>query len=373
MGNNRFQETIKACSTCLLCRHACTVGNVTQRDTNLPRGKALLLLALQKGLQDWDKRAVEVIYQCTNCHLCREWCPPGWDIAPLMLAARSEVVDAGLAPQSALMIKKNFDTFGNPYGELKTRLEDWGKSLSKRETPDVLYYIGPTILYRRPEIARAAVTIFERLGTNFTILDDEPDCGELSYVLGFQSDARLWASKTLEAIKSSGAKVVVSSDPTCIETFRHGYREWGIEVPDDLQFLHISEYLSNAIKSGTLNLAVSMERTVTYHDPCSLGREMKIFDAPREVLSAIPGLQFREMRLNREHSPCCGNGGGVPATFPRIASGAGENAGAVILETGADILVTSCPSCQQSLKKHVPGMEVLDLTVIVAEALDHPI
>ena len=116
-------------------------------------------------------------------------------------------------------------------------------------------------------------------------------------------------------------------------------------------------------------MAGALGGVVTYHDPCSLGREMKVFDAPRQVLSAISGLQLREMRLNREHSPCCGNGGGVPATFPEIASGAGANAGELILETGADILVTSCPSCQQSLRKHVPGMEVRDLTLIVAQAL----
>ena len=369
MGNNRFQETIKACSTCLLCRHACTVGNVTLRDTNLPRGKALLLLALQKGLQDWDERAVEVVYQCTNCHLCREWCLPGWDIAPLMLAARAEVVDAGLAPATAVRIKQNFESFGNPYGEEHKQSEAWIRDLPKSEAPEVLYYLGSTVSHRRPEIAKAAATIFERCGTPFKILPNEPDCGEFLYVLGFQGEARDWASSTLEAIKSSGAKVVVSSDPTCIETFRHGYREWGLEVPDDLQFLHISEYLANAIHSGRLELRESFRGTITYHDPCSLGREMKVFDAPRDVLTAIPGLQLREMRLNREHSPCCGNGGGVPATFPEIASGAGANAGDVILETGADILVTSCPSCQQSLKKHVPGMEVEDLTVIVARTL----
>jgi len=131
----------------------------------------------------------------------------------------------------------------------------------------------------------------------------------------------------------------------------------------------MSEFLSNALASGALHLSGDLDRSVTYHDPCSLGREMKVFDAPRQVLSAIPGLQLKEMRLNREHSPCCGNGGGVPATFPEIASGAGANAGVIVLETGADILVTSCPSCQQSLRKQVPGMEVIDLTVIVAQAL----
>ncbi len=373
MSVNKFQETIKACSSCLMCRHACTVGNVTMRDTNLPRGKALLLLAIQKGFQDWDERAVEVVYQCTNCHLCREWCPPGWDIAPLMLAARAEVVEAGLTPSSALSIKENFENFGNSYGEATTSLAHWIRALPKSDNPIVLYYAGSTISYRRPEIAKAAAFIFERCGTSFTMLEDEPDCGELLFVLGFQTEARMWASKTLEAIISSGVKVVVSSDPTCIETFRHGYREWGVEVPDDIQFFHMSEYLSNAIKSGTLKLTASIDRTVTYHDPCTLGREMKVFDDPRDVLAAIPGLQLREMRLNREHSPCCGNGGGVPATFPGIATGAGENAGAVILETGADTLVTSCPSCQQSLKNHVPGMDVLDLTVMVAKALDYSI
>ena len=338
-------------------------------DTNLPRGKALLLLALQKGFLDWDERAVEVVYQCTNCHVCREWCPPGWDIAPLMLAARTEVVEAGLSPVEALQIKQNFESHGNPYGEVHTQIDDLIKYLPISDSPEVLYYAGSTVSHRRPEIAKAAVSIFEHCGTTITMLEDEPDCGEMLYVLGFRSEAKKCASWTLEAIRSSGASIVVSSDPTCIETFRHGYRAWGIDVPDDLRFLHMSEFLYNALASGKLNLAGAVDGIVTYHDPCSLGREMKVFDAPRQVLSAIPGLKLKEMRLNREHSPCCGNGGGVPATFPEIAYGAGANAGAVIQETGADILVTSCPSCQQSLRKHVPGMVVMDLTEIVAQAL----
>jgi Fe-S oxidoreductase len=369
MGDNRFQDTIKACSTCLLCRHACTVGNVTMRDTNLPRGKALLLLSLQKGLQEWDRRTVEVVYQCTNCHLCREWCPPGWDIAPLMLAARAEVVEAGLAPKEALQIRQNFEQHGNPYGQERKQTEVLIKDLPKSDTPVVLYFAGSSVSYRRPEIAEAAVSIFKHAGVPFTMLVDEPDCGEMLYVLGFPGEARAQALKTLNAIQASEASVVVSSDPTCIETFRHGYRDWGIAVPDGLQFLHISEYLSDAVVSNKLNFSGGAAGMVTYHDPCSLGREMKVFDAPRQVLSAMPGLQLKEMRLNREHSPCCGNGGGVPATFPQIATGAGANAGEIILETGAEILVTSCPSCQQSLRKHVPGMEVVDLTVLAARAL----
>lgn len=369
MGTNKFQETIKACSTCLMCRHACTVGNVTLSDTNLPRGKGLLLLTLQKGLLAWDKRAVEVVYQCTNCHLCREWCPPGWDIAPLMVAARAEVVDAGLTPQAALLVKQKYEGHGNPYGEEHSQLNGWIETLPKAENPEVLYIVGSTVAYRRPEIAKSAASIFQHCGTRFAMLEAEPDCGEMLYVLGFQKEARELAIKTLDAIRASGARIIVSSDPTCVETLRHGYRAWGIDVPDDLQFLHMSEFLANAIASWALKFTRFLEFTVTYHDPCSLGREMKVYDAPREILSAIPGLRLHEMRLNREHSPCCGNGGGVPATFPKIANGAGKNAADIILEAGAQVLVTSCPSCQQILRKHVSCMEVMDLTVIAARAL----
>jgi heterodisulfide reductase subunit D len=369
MGTNRYQDTIKACSTCLLCRHACTVGNVTQRDTNLPRGKALLLLATQKGLQDWDKRAVEVIYQCTNCHLCREWCPPGWDIAPLMISARAEVVEAGLAPQEALQVKQNYETWGNPYGEPGSPMTGVIQAFSRSPQPDVLYFAGSTVAYRRMEIARAALSVLERCGIGFTVLDEEPDCGELLHVLGFQKEAREFAGQTMQKIIATGATTVVSSDPTCINTFRHSYRDWGIQVPDNISFLHISEFLAEAIASGSLKLTTPVGKVVTYHDPCSLGREMRVFDEPRKVLGAIPGLDLVEMRLNREHSPCCGNGGGVPVTFSSIAHGAGKNAGEIILETGAQMLVTSCPSCQQSLKKHVPGMEVVDIIELVERAL----
>ena len=361
MRVTKYNETIQMCRFCLMCRHACTVGNVTQNDCNLPRGKALLLFAIQMELAEWDERAVEIMYQCTNCHLCREWCVPGWDIAPAILAARGDLVQLGLDPPSARKVRENFKKSGNLYGESCSLTADLRRSMSLPEKADILYYAGCTAAQRQPEIARAALRLMQACGASFTLLDQEPCCGEPLYVLGYQDEARAQANRTMEAVRASGARMVVSSSPTCIETFRHAYREWGVELPDGVQFLHVSEFLDYKLGSGALKLRPAPEMRVTYHDPCSLGRQMQVYDPPRRLIQALPGVEFRELRLNRQYAPCCGNGGGVPSTDFAIAAGAGENAGAVILETGADLLVTSCPSCKLSLAKHVGGMHVLDI------------
>jgi len=362
----KYNETILACR---MCRHACTVGNVTQNDANIPRGKALLLFVEQMELLDWDDRAVDIVYECTNCHLCREWCVNGWDIASVMLAARADVVERGLEPQTAKIIMEKFKKSGNQYGEIKSRLKEWIGTIQLPEKADVLYFAGCTTAFRRPEIAKAAVAVMKKCGTDFTMLADEPCCGEPLYVLGYRSEAKVLAERTIDRILATGAKTVVSSSPTCVETFRHGYREWGVDVPDDMRFLHISEYLANEIGSGRLEMTRPLNINLTYHDPCSLGRELRIFDEPRSVLKAVSGIEFREMRLTHEHSLCCGNGGGVPATNFEIAYGAGKNAGEEVLETGADVLITACPSCKQSFRKHVGAMEVWDIAELVERAL----
>jgi len=369
MHFEEFQETIQACRMCLMCRHACTVGNVTQRDTNIPRGKALLLFAKQTGLLEWDERAVETMYQCANCHLCREWCVNQWDIAPVALAARADIVEAGLAPEAALLMRDNIEESGNPYGEADSQLVEWLETVPTPERADVLFFAGCTTAHRRPEMARAAVALLQRSGADFTLLRDEPCCGEPLYMMGFRAEAKAQAEHTIDRIRETGAQTVVSSCPTCIQTFRVDYPKWGIEVPEEICFVHISEYLAEELAAGRLQLSHPQNLSLTYHDPCSLGRELGIYDAPRQVLAAVPGAELREMRLNRQHSPCCGNGGGLLATDFKVAYGAGKNAGEIILETGADVLVTACPSCKHSLMKHTRGMEVLDIAELVERAL----
>ena len=364
-----YDETIKACQSCLLCRHACTVTNVTFMDTTLPRGKALLLHATEKGLLDWDRRVVEVMYQCTNCHLCREWCVKGWDIAPLMMAARAEITGKSLEPESVRNVRDVLLKSGNPYGEKGSQFEQWLGKFSLPEEAPLLYLAGSTAGYRQAKVAQAAVEVLRKAGIGFAVLRPEPDAGELLYLLGYREEARLAARRTLDRIRASGAEKVVSSDPSLVEAFRHSYHEWGVQLPEDVRFLHISELIAEELANGNIHPGRPLAMSVTYHDPCLLGRELEVFEAPRRVIQALPGVELREMRLNREHSPCCGHGGGVPFTNPVIATGAGVNAAGIVQETGAQALVTACPSCKASFSRHLQGMEVIDLAELVLRAL----
>lgn len=368
MHFEEFRETILACRTCLMCRHACTVGNVTQWDTVIPRGKALMLYAMHVGLLEWDERAIEVLYQCTNCHLCREWCVSRYDIAPVMLAARADVARMGLAPKPATLMRDNILELGNPYGEAGSPFAEQVQALSLNRSGEVLFYPGCTTAHRRPEMAQAALNLLRHLGTNVAVLPKELCCSAPLYVMGFRPEAVAQAQRVAQRIRETGASTVVCPCPTCVKTFRVDYPQWGIEL-QGIRFVHVSEYLAEQLTAGQLRLSQPQPVSLTYHDPCSLGRELGVYEAPRQVLRAIPGAELREMRLSREFSPCCGNGGGVLATDFHLAYRAGRNAGEVIMETGADVLVTACPSCKHSLVKHVRGMEVLDIAELVERCL----
>jgi Fe-S oxidoreductase len=279
-----------------------------------------MLFAQHVGLLKWDERAVEVVYQCTNCHLCREWCVKQWDIAPVMLAARADVVQMGLAPEGAVQMRDNIEGFGNPYGEAESQLAEWLETVPTSATAEVLYYAGCTTAYRRPEMARAAVALWQRREVDLAVLRDEPCCGEPMYIMGFRAEARAQAERTMERIGQTGARTVVCSCPTCIHTFRVDYPEWGIEIPEGIRFVHISEYLAEELDAGRLQLSHAQDVSLL-------------------------------------------------ATDFRLAYGAGKNAGEVVLETEADVLVTACPSCKHSLIKHVQGMEVLDIAELVERVL----
>ena len=368
MHFEEFRETILACRTCLMCRHACTVGNATQWDTVIPRGKALMLYAIHVGLLQWDQRAVEVLYQCTNCHLCREWCVSRYDIAPVMLAARADVAGMGLAPRPATLMRDNILQLGNPYGEMGSPFGERAQALSLERSGEVLFYPGCTTAHRRPEMAEAGLNLLRHLGASVAVLPEELCCGEPLYVMGFRAEAVAQAQHVAQRIRETGASTVVCPCPTCAKAFRVDYPQWGIDL-QGIRFVHISEYLAEQLAVGQLRLSGQQRISLTYHDPCSLGRELGVYEAPRQVLKAIPGTEFREMRLNRQHSPCCGNGGGVLATDFHLAYQAGRNAGEVVMETKADVLVTACPSCKHSLVKHVRGMEVLDIAELVERCL----
>jgi heterodisulfide reductase subunit D len=171
----------------------------------------------------------------------------------------------------------------------------------------------------------------------------------------------------VEKIKETGAKKVVTSCAGCYRTLKKDFEKFGVEY--NFEVFHTAEVLKDLIDSGKIKFKSEYKKTVTYHDPCHLGRHMGIYEIPREIYKSIPGIKFVEMRRNRNHAWCCGAGGGVKIGYPDWAVEISENRLEEALETGASVLSSTCPFCKTNLSdanvKYNYNFEVLDLVEII--------
>jgi Fe-S oxidoreductase len=183
------------------------------------------------------------------------------------------------------------------------------------------------------------------------------------------------AGRIIEKIKATGAKELVTPCAGCYKTFKNIYPKVG---DLGLEVYHSVHYLEKLIREGRIRFKGDLEKKVTYHDPCDLGRAMKVFDEPRNILKAVPGLNFVEMDRNRLQARCCGGGGGVQANNPEMATDMAAERVRDALAVGAEIIVSGCAACKDNLKKGAKAIpkdergkiKVMDITEMVAKAME---
>jgi len=242
---------------------------------------------------------------------------------------------------------------------------------------DILYFVGCSASYINPEIARATAKILNASGTPFMMMRDEWCCGNTLYSVGMVDEARLLARRNIEAVKQTGARVLLTS---CAE----GYRMWKVDYPKllniattDLGFsvVHLVEFADEMVKKGALKLTQKVDLRATYHDSCSISRlcdpwipwkgergwmgtssprlnrrrgKEGLYAQPRNILSAIPGVTFVEMPRIRENAFCCGAGRGTKEAFPELSSFSANQRLEEVREIGAEALVSACPWCKNN-------------------------
>lgn len=370
------ETTARLCARCMkMCRHVCTTHVVTRNEADTPNERcATAHRALQRGhfLQE------EVPYmfeKCAVCGLCLEWCETHWDAGEVMVAARADIVDQGLAPREAVQLNQSIVDQGNPYGQPRQErfapVAQPAKDLP--DTAEVLYFVGCDTLYRQPEIAQAAMKVMHAAGVDFTVLKEgEQCCGEPQRLLGFWDAAVDTARQNAAAIQKSGAKRVVFTCPSCLKVVKQFYPQWGVTLPQGVELLHMTEFLQQLLAEGKITLAQALDQRVTYHDPCDLGRRLEIYDPPRAVLQALPGVEFVELQLSRSKSNCCGAGGGLEATNPGLVLEASQGVIQMARDVAAGVLATACPTCKHSFWRHTyqdDGLQTRDVVELVALAM----
>lgn len=384
ISNKQMERAASLCGRCIkMCRHVCTVHRVTRNDADTPNHRAFIA---KEALERGSFLSAEVPYmfgKCANCGLCQVWCetpgmnegdPMGIDVGALMLAARADIVQQGLAPKAAIQLNEHVQKDGNPHGEPRaTRFAELQQALA--DLPDqaeMLYFIGCDTAYRQPEIALAAIKVLKAAHVDFTVLKtNEICCGTPQYLMGFRESARQTALQNAALIAQTGAQKIVFNCPSCLKAFKLDYPEWDATLPMNIQLVHITELLEQLLLDGKLTLFKDVNLEASYHDPCELGRKQGIYSAPRAVIDTIPGLRFTEMLRNRDKADCCGAGGALSATNFPVVIEASKSTLHMAEDASVEVLLTACPTCKQSFARHTnrsETLETLDIVELVARA-----
>jgi Fe-S oxidoreductase len=280
-------------------------------------------------------------FSCTTCQKCTEICLTGHPTAHRMEGFRRELVKLGLGPEKHQKIVNNLEATGNVFGEEQAISE------GDATEAEVIYFPGCVAKYRMNKLKDATTEIFKALGVKYVIPEDIVCCGSVLFRSG--NDPSEFVKKNSEIF---GDKKVVVSCAGCFSTFKHDYQ--------DINVQHLSEFLLD--KLDDLNLS-ELKAIVTYHDPCHLGRGSGVYDAPRKVINAIPGVEFKEFEHCREGSDCCGAGGGVKSAKPELANDLGKKRADQAKEMGVDVILSACPFCELNLGENsdLKSMDVCEL------------
>jgi Fe-S oxidoreductase len=321
------------------------------------------------------------IWSCTTCGACEEECPLLVEYIDKIVDLRRGLIDDGNVPQSLQKPLKALGSRGNPYGKMEKKRGDWAntkdfqqicqvKTLDKQNGGDTLYFADSITSYddRMQSIGRATAKILDHVGEKFGILGAaERDSGHEVRRFGEETLFMALRDHNVDAIKASGVKRIVTADPHAYNALTHDYKD----LPP---VEHISQVVAREVKSGKIKFnPVEDEKNVyTYHDPCYLGRHNQIYDDPRSVLDAIPGLKRVEMSRSRDRSFCCGGGGLMLFYEPKEDERIGVKRVRMAAEAGANVIVTACPFCMVNLEDaiKVEGLEGKMTAIDLAELVD---
>ncbi len=359
------------CFQCGLCDTVCPWNKV--RDFSIRR----IIREAAFGLSEIEG---EDIWRCTSCGNCTQYCPRGVQQIDIGVSLRRVASEYEIFPpsvKSARTARASLISEGNPLQEDRDKRDAWTENLPVKpfeENMEILYFVGCYFSYdpRMKKVAAATARILDKAGVDFGILGSKENCcGESIRKTGNEALFRDLAKKNIKTFIDNGVKKIVVSSPHCFHTFVNEYPEFMV----NFDVLHISAYLRELIQNGRLELTGEYNKTVTYHDPCYMGRHNGIYDAPRDLLKQIPGLTLVEMAAFRENSLCCGGGGGriwmdTPKTerFSDIRLKEAQ-------EAGAQVLATCCPYCITNFEESRLNLEyqeilgISDLTEIIQEVI----
>jgi len=376
-----------ACTECGRCQDACPAWATEKPLT--PKGLILdlrdHLLAQARGSGNGRPMVggvigEDVIWSCTTCGGCHQECPVFIEPIPKIVNMRRFLVmEEARFPETMQAAMRGMETRGHPYQGAVPSRTSWAKGLgvplmAERGTAEYLYWVGCAAAFddRTQKVARALVQVLKAAGVDFAILGEEERCtGDVARRIGHEFLFQMQAQANIQTLNGYGVKKIITACPHCFNTLQNEYGQFG----GHYQVIHHTVFIRDLLRQGRVKPKTPMGRTVAYHDSCYLGRHNGIFDAPREILRFLPGVQAREMERSGEKGFCCGAGGGMMWLEERIGKRVNVERTEEALRVKAGVVGTACPFCLSMFEDGIRAKDAteqlkpMDLAELVAYSL----
>ncbi len=423
MALEKFLAEMERCSACSYCkwvpfdqvkswRFAKNCPSVSYNNFNSysARGRYLVGRSLLKGQSTYSETVQDIAFSCLNCGSCDVSCKIcRYNLEPLEMVRelKSKLVKDGQGLKVHEKIIESLNKDQNSMSQPRSKRGKWSDGLNLQvlgtEKKEVLFFAGCRYSFdeKLQNTVCTAAQIFQKMKIDFAIMGGkEMCCGGRIYSMGYDAEFEKIAKANIALWEKSGVKKIVTSCSDCYYTFKHLYPKYGSRI----EVIHSVEYIDGLIKEGKMKFTKKIPMTVTYHDPCHLGRQGEpyipwsgkekkiknqiivyepkkpryngawgVYEPPRNILKSIPGIELVEMERIREYSWCCGSGGGVREAYPELSKWTAMERIDEAKTTGAKAMVSACPWCEsnfiEAIEENKGTMEVYDIVELVFKAL----
>ena len=364
-------ETIWACRFCMMCHCADRVGQVVRRESYTPRGRGAIIFGLDEGLLDYDEGVADIMYTTLNDRMIQHWCVGNYDHEELVIDTRARIFEKGRAPEEVIAYARNLRDNPVQGGDPAKILTQAGVKLDS--DAETLLFCGAAARDSQQATLIAAGKLFNQAGLSFKVLADEPSSGWALYQLGDFAGARQLSMLLAEKIRAGNVSTVVALDADSYRMLMGRTTRFGGDLKG-IKILHIHAVIAGWLKDNRIAVAHRISDAATYHDPCVLARDFEDIDSPRFILSQILANDLKEMATSKKLANCCGAGGMLALHRPDVSEDVALMRLDEARQTGASLLVSGCPRCDETFKKamaarDIEDMRVANLVELVAKAV----